>query len=140
MDTKDESISPEEYGALMEKLTKVEELFEKATSTEQEQMAETIQGLETSIEKLTAEIDILKEFSNNKEEDNKLKCPEEKIQKMVDDAVASLKADSDTRLDVLEKSPLMKGVKDGDIGIVIEKNAGTGYLDAAIAKAYGIKV
>lgn len=137
MSKENESISPEEYGALMEKMTNVEELLEKAAGTDSD-VDEAITGLAETIEKMAEEIATLKEADPI--DLTKMATIEdilmtEDFEKMVTEANKTILG----RLETIEKTPFFKGVKDGDL--VVEKTVdGDGLVDKIVGSSYGMEV
>ena len=92
------SISPEEYGTLMEKLGKVEEMLEKAPTE--------IKAIRKDIEDLTKKVDSVEKAAG---EDKSTSA--EDVKELIKEAGVSIIE----RLDVIEKTPFMKGVQDFDL-------------------------
>ena len=162
MEPKDESISPEEYGALMEKLTNVEELFAKQVikdeqaakdaiknaeikkaAQEDKSVAETLATITTSIEKMSSQIVEL-QSGKGVEEDISKTVTGEDIQKMLTDAIKDSGEQMDARLKKLEGSPFAKGAKDsGDLGAgaagSAKEDVRDGLVDEISKGQYGIK-
>lgn len=163
MSETDESISPEEYGTLMEKLTDVEKLFAKQAekdeqaakdaikdaeikkaAQEDKSVAETLATITTSIEKMSSQIVEL-QSGKGAEEDISKTVTGEDIQKMLTDAIKDSGEQMDARLKKLEDSPFAKGVKDsGDLGAgagagSAKEDVRNGLVDEIIKGQYGIK-
>ncbi len=122
MSKENESISPEEYGALMEKMTDVEELLEKAAGNDSGS-DKAITSLTETIEKMAEEIATIKDAE-----------PVD-LAKMVSEANETIL----DRLEVIEKTPFFKGVKDGD-DPVIAKATDEGLVDKIVGSSYGMEV
>lgn len=140
MSEEEGSISPEEYSALMEKLTSVEEKVDGfMKSTDDGKVDEAISGLVKTIEKMAEEIAVLKE--SDPIDVSKMATIEDIVKVEDFEKLSETNATILDRLDVIEKTPFFKGTKEGDPKGDVNKGADPDDLVGKIIGAnYGMEV